>query len=467
MSSKIVTTEATAPPVTTPKAPLNLVGEERLTVVRSVKANPWNPNKMTHFMQASLEQEIALHGWLKSMLILVWGKDEKGVVQNLIIDGEHRWVVAKRLKIETIPMVFIDGITESEAKKLTIKIGQKQGAFDPENLSVLLRELQGEMDLGDYAIDMGFPVDQLQDMFKLEVRTGEPIRGRATDQLKKGGWKEADTFYAMPEWLSPMWEKAKTIIVEFSGGKDSTAAAIWAAAHKEGKEVILSFVDPGVEFPGITAHVMDVANFFGTNLEIVKPKIDWWITIAHEGWPNILYRPCATNFIHKPWAEFVKKHDPETTIVLTGSRAEEANAGSPKTERSPLSSLGKMQEKFQHFAPCFAITKPIEERIIAESGVPLWEGYSRGFVRTACWCCPGQCGLQAAALQKNYPGLCDDIRRWEKRIGMMVPTSGRSFDDKLRAGLQKLERAERLKEKGIVEEVKVKTRNPKTKNRTK
>jgi hypothetical protein len=83
--------------------------------------------------------------------------------------------------------------------------------------------------------------------------------------------------------------------------------------------------------------------------------------------------------------------------------------------------------------------------VIAGSGVPLWEGYARGFVRTACWCCMGQNSLQACALEDNYPGLANDMRRWEKILGPLKPHSrgpgnrkGVWFDDLVRAGRKKL-----------------------------
>ena len=155
---------------------------------------------------------------------------------------------------------------------------------------------------------------------------------------------------------------------------------------------------------------------------VLKPKRDWWAWLREQGsWPSLLYRPCAMEFVHKPFAAHVRKLPESTTILLTGSRAEEAVRGSTKTERSPLSSLGAKAEAYQHFAPCFSVKKNTLTQLIEASGVPVWEGYSRGFVRTACWCCPGQCGEQALALQKNYPGLADDIRRWEDRIGPIRP----------------------------------------------
>ena len=71
--------------------------------------------------------------------------------------------------------------------------------------------------------------------------------------------------------------------------------------------------------------------------------------------------------------------------------------------------------------------------------MPIWDGYGRACVRTACCCCQGMCGLQAVALEKNYPGLANEIRRWEKRLRKLKPLNDRCFDDVLAAGQKELD----------------------------
>ena len=89
----------------------------------------------------------------------------------------------------------------------------------------------------------------------------------------------------------------------------------------------------------------------------------------------------------------------------------------------------------------FDISRELQESILVKSGMPIWEGYARGFLRTACWMCPGQNGDQALALSENYPGLVEDIRRREKKLGKkLVETNDRSIDDLIKTGLKNRER---------------------------
>jgi len=352
-----------------------------------------------------------------------------------VLVGNHRYMAAKAEGLTEIDVDYVD-VDDDTAIRIMVadNATAARAKPDPERLHELLAEIQAQRgDLRGTGHDASATAKLLEQIRK---------QRQTFPRQHVHEWKDADGFFDMPAWLEPTWENATDVIVQFSGGKDSTAAALWASKHATGKRFQLAFVDPGVEFPGISAHVYDVAVFLHAECVVLKPQRDWWAWLAQEGrWPSIIYRPCANDMIHRTFGTYVRQHPEGTTVVLTGSRAEEANLGSRKTERSALQSLGSKSDKYQHFAPCFATKKATEDQIIESSGVPLWDGYKRGFIRTACWCCPGQCGLQAAALQHNYPGLADDIRRWEKRLGPMQPDGGsgpRSFDDLVRGGQKKL-----------------------------
>ena len=40
-----------------------------------------------------------------------------------------------------------------------------------------------------------------------------------------------------------------------------------------------------------------------------------------------------------------------------------------------------------------------------------WDGYKKGFVRTACWCCPFQKPQQWVAMREHYPVLHERLKR--------------------------------------------------------
>lgn len=155
--------EPTAKPPTKPRAE-HIVGEVEFRPVDSVTPNNWNPNRMSEFTFQSLVAGLKEDGWLASDSMLVWGTDENGAPQNIIINGEHRWKAAKELGFELAPMVVLNGITARAAKKLTIKLDNKRGKFDPSALGQLVRELTGDVEDPLLGLSLGFTDDEMTDM---------------------------------------------------------------------------------------------------------------------------------------------------------------------------------------------------------------------------------------------------------------------------------------------------------------
>lgn len=155
-----------APPVALRGAPGGPIVRGQAEVVRldTVIPNPWNPNRMSPQMMQSLRHGLRTDGWIASQALLVWGLDDHGIPRNTIIDGEHRWRAAREEGFATGPVVFLDGVTEAQAKALTIKMNQKRGDFDDALLAVVMQDLQHTLDVDDLGLDLGFRDD---DMIKL------------------------------------------------------------------------------------------------------------------------------------------------------------------------------------------------------------------------------------------------------------------------------------------------------------
>lgn len=118
----------------------------------SVRPNPWNPNRVPPHKMRSIVHGMKTDGWLASQALLIWATDDKGERKDIIIDGEHRWRAACELGMAEGPAVFLDNISEAQAKALTIKMNQKRGDFDAESLGKLLRDI--EFQVGEWADDL-------------------------------------------------------------------------------------------------------------------------------------------------------------------------------------------------------------------------------------------------------------------------------------------------------------------------
>ena len=134
------------------------IGEAVTLPLTEVQPNPWNPNRMTPETWASLRYGMEHDGWLASQPLLVWGSDESGP-KMVIIDGEHRWRMARELGMTHGPMVLLHGVSEAKAKSLTVAMNQRRGAFEHDGLEALLRSI--ENDIPDLALATGLGDEEL------------------------------------------------------------------------------------------------------------------------------------------------------------------------------------------------------------------------------------------------------------------------------------------------------------------
>ena len=161
---------------------------------------------------------------------------------------------------------------------------------------------------------------------------------------------------------------------------------------------------------------------------------------------------CRPKLIYQPYDNFVKeqlkKQKPEEILLIDGSRGDQAI---PTSKKSKFSGFDKFPD-VKAFHPVFDLKKEEIGKIFEKENLPLWEGYSKGFRRTACWCCPSQSPRQAYALQRNYPGLADFIRYWEKvlnqkfkhfvagKLDIQHHGQAKSFDELIASGKRLIEK---------------------------
>jgi ParB-like chromosome segregation protein Spo0J len=98
------------------------------------------------------------------------GTDERGRKRDLIIDAEHRWHEARSLGMKRGPAMVMRGITEAEARALTIKLYRRRGEHDADLLAAAVREIEGKLSVDDLALSLGFE----EKAFVKLVATQEP-----------------------------------------------------------------------------------------------------------------------------------------------------------------------------------------------------------------------------------------------------------------------------------------------------
>lgn len=139
--------------------------------------NPWNPNKMTAFMYEKAVESLQEFGFVAPVIVRSVGD------RYQIIDGAHRFRAARDLGVADIPVVVVDGLSEPQAKKLTVVLNELHGQLDPGKLSDLLGDLAGSGQIEDLFSSMPFTSDILKGFVGLDgvplpdpVKVGRPKR---------------------------------------------------------------------------------------------------------------------------------------------------------------------------------------------------------------------------------------------------------------------------------------------------
>ena len=95
-----------------------------LIPIDKIKPNLWNPNVMMDDMVAHLVKEYHRIGYLQPILVRPLGDMFE------IIDGEHRWSVAKEVGMKELTCV-VKPMSDEDAKLTTINMGKIKGSEDP------------------------------------------------------------------------------------------------------------------------------------------------------------------------------------------------------------------------------------------------------------------------------------------------------------------------------------------------
>ena len=209
--------------------------------------------------------------------------------------------------------------------------------------------------------------------------------------------------------------RGREILMEFSGGMDSSAAAIWAKRYLSAEMLQLLYVDLGADHVGFMFHLHDFAQWLGAPLQVLRAKQNLLDVMLRKGeWPRFAHGYCH-GLLLETLDEEVKRHDSGAVVIMRGGRlAERSPTGGRSGDR--FCAVARMAD-YTYFQPLYFADKELCEKTVRESGAPIWAGYERGLLRTACRICPGQRMPAYAAIRREMPDVWGELIEMERRLG--------------------------------------------------
>jgi len=183
-----------------------------------------------------------------------------------------------------------------------------------------------------------------------------------------------------------------TIIVPWSGGKDSTATLLLAVKAFGAKRVIAIFGDTGTEFPQTLEYVEKISSKLGVRVERAYAGIDKKLL---EGMPLPTHdnRWCTAlkiEAIEKKAAEVASGK----TLIVVGDR----DAESPSRSTRPTLRKASYIEDVTVVAPIRLWGGFHVQLYLLANGIELNPLYYRGFYRIGCYMCPSLRSWEIASI---------------------------------------------------------------------
>lgn len=200
----------------------------------------------------------------------------------------------------------------------------------------------------------------------------------------------------------------KTVIVNFSGGKDSTAMLLRMIELGEQIDYIV-FADTNYEFPALYEYIKMIEKHIGREILMLQPKksFDEWrkgpLTRgknkgAIRGFPQVI-SPCywMREAKYNSIQRFSKEHP--GAINCLGIAADEMNRVQKEEGlRYPLIEWGWTEDDCIEY--------------LQQKG--LINDLYKHFSRLGCWMCPKQSNYSRYMLWKHYPELWENLRVLEE-----------------------------------------------------
>ena len=129
-----------------------------------LKPNPWNPNKVAKPEMDLLEVSIRKSGFCFPLIVI-----KEDDMNYMIVDGFHRHLMAKKLKMSKVPVVILDEPMD-ELMNATIRFNRAKGTHQIDRMSNIVAELV-YLGCNDIEISKNLGMDA-DEVLRLKQNTG-------------------------------------------------------------------------------------------------------------------------------------------------------------------------------------------------------------------------------------------------------------------------------------------------------
>ncbi|MFA5050839.1 MAG: DNA methyltransferase [Patescibacteria group bacterium] len=332
--------------------------------INSLKAANYNPRKWDQAAIKNLIESIKKFGIVDPFLV-----NSTPARKNTLIGGHFRWKIAKDLKIESVPVVYINIPDIEKEKELNIRLNKNLGDWGWDLLANFDEKFLADIGFSSETLDQVFGIDNDPEVFdlekelkklsieKVEVQKGDIYQLGQHRMMCGDSTIESDVLKLMAGEKASLCLTDPPYILNYLKGKKKHGQAATGFGYKRDRRYLETDELP----PDFTEKWM--ANVS----KVAKPDFS---IIVYENWKNIRtiwgemekywkvknmlvwHLPNRTQGFAAKY-KFFSKHD----IAMVG--------GSEKIDLNLKSETELLQNEY-------------ETALFGISGKPHWEGYEKG-----------------------------------------------------------------------------------------
>jgi len=215
------------------------------------------------------------------------------------------------------------------------------------------------------------------------------------------------------------------IVINFSGGKDSSAMLAYICENYPLNPKHVVWADTGWEHDGLDAWNKKLCRIWGLKLITVKPKRDFFtMALDRKMFASPSCRQCTSALKMSPIQKWIRNNLTGEVINAMGIRAEESKARALKSPYVIDSILSKKGRTVWNWLPIFDWSKKEVRDYLVGLGIPIHPVYDY-LPRLSCQICIFSNRYNLWAIKKNNPMAIDRVAEVEDEIKFtMFPSGG-------------------------------------------
>lgn len=217
-----------------------------------------------------------------------------------------------------------------------------------------------------------------------------------------------------------------TIVINFSGGKDSSAMLAYICERWPNAKKVCVMADTGWEHPDAIEWSRKICAMHGLELNICRNPNKTFLTMVEKRgkFPGMSQRQCTSDLKRNPIQTWIRRNITDTTIInATGMRAQESPG---RSKLKVLSRNKSMTNSKRTVWEWNAIHKWSEDRVRAylmEKGIPLHPVYEH-LNRFSCRMCIYMSKHDRKQVALHDPEAIEIIDQLEKKINFNMFMDG-------------------------------------------